>query len=79
MEITLRLIFLIFFLSSISQQGMPPQQQMRPMMAGVPPMSPMPGMMPMAGQPQQPILTQHQMPPMQPTANSNIQLDPFGA
>ncbi|CRK98949.1 CLUMA_CG011982, isoform B, partial [Clunio marinus] len=66
-------------LAYFPQQGMPPQQQMRPMMAGVPPMSPMPGMMPMAGQPtQQPILTQHQMPPTQP-ANSNIQLDPFGA
>lgn len=58
---------------------MPPQPQMRPMMAGVPQMAPMPGMMPMAGQTQQqPILTQHQMPPTQPT-NSNIQLDPFGA
>lgn len=56
---------------------MPPQ--MRPMMT--PQMGPMPGMMPqmpMAGQ-QQPILTQHQMPPMQPTANHSIQLDPFGA
>ena len=49
---------------------MPPQQQMRPMMAPQ-----MPGMMP--GQPQQPILAQHQMPPTQPAAN--IQLDPFGA
>lgn len=59
------------------QQGIPPQQQqpqMRPMMAGVQPMA---GMMPMAGQPQ-PILNQHQM-PSQPAANSNIQLDPFGA
>lgn len=55
---------------------MPPQPQMRPMMAGAPQM---PGMMPMAGQPQQPILNQHQMPPTQPAANSNIQLDPFGA
>jgi hypothetical protein len=58
------------FISHVQQQGMPPQQQqMRPMV---------PGMMPMAGQPQQPTLNQHQM-PTHPTANSNIQLDPFGA
>lgn len=60
---------------------MPPQMtpqmtpQMRPMMV------PISGM-PMANQQQipsqQPILSQ-QMPPAQPVANNNIQLDPFGA
>ncbi|KAL7036410.1 hypothetical protein ACKWTF_008803 [Chironomus riparius] len=62
----------------------PMQQQMAPQIRPGMPMA-APGMpmmqqqMPMAGQPipQQPILTQ-QMPQAQP-ANSNIQLDPFGA
>jgi hypothetical protein len=73
-------------------QGMPPQMPgMRPMMGvGVPQMAPMGGMgMPMGmpgqpgvvplQQPQQPLLQQQPVQPQQPPANSNIQLDPFGA
>ncbi|KAG5681449.1 hypothetical protein PVAND_010884 [Polypedilum vanderplanki] len=55
------------------QQQMPGQPQMRPMMA--------PAGMPMQGipaQPQQQPIIQQQMPQVQP-ANTNIQLDPFGA
>lgn len=65
-----------------SQQQMAPQTRPGMPMAAPGMSTGMPMMqqqMPMAGQqiPQQPILTQ-QMPQAQP-ANSNIQLDPFGA
>lgn len=55
---------------------MPPQMppQMAPQMT--PQMRPM--IVPMSQPQQQPILNQ-QMPPVQPVANNNIQLDPFGA